>query len=130
MNEPLAMLELFTGIFFLITGFRKTFVPSTHTMVFTLFRRYDVPPLVGWLIVLGQLFGGLSLVTGILSAYAAPLLVPIMLGAIRLSVLPRQRARWHKTGDASGWSHASNVLCTPEVQILFILLALSVAHWS
>lgn len=137
-------LSMFLGSFFLISGFRKTFVASTRAKVFGLFASKGVRPTLGWLVVLGEFFGGLGLVAFVLTPFvptplahvtfaggmlAAPLLIPIMVGAIKLSVLPILRKAWEVKGNPHWSEKASNFLCTAEVQMTGGLAALTLKLW-
>lgn len=124
----LLFLQMATGLFFLTTGYRKVFVAETRSKVFGLFKRYGVPKWAGWAVVLGEFFGGLSLLTGILPDLAAPLLLPIMAGALHMSVIPPLRRKWRQE-KASATLRLSNFLCTPEAQLTVILIALTLAYW-
>lgn len=131
-------LSLMLGMFFTISGFRKCFVQATRSKVFGLFAKYNVKPAAGWAVVLGEFLGGLGLLSGFLvfflplnltpyvlglSALSAFLLLPIMGGAIKLSVIPTLKRAWKASG--ADWSQrASNFLCTAEVMMTMGLVAM------
>lgn len=129
-------LQLITGLFFITTGYRKVFVAETRAKVFGLFKRYHVPKVAGWAVVLGEFFGGVGLLLPLaipflpfaivplaweLSGLAALLLLPIMGGALHMSVLPPLRRKWRQE-KASVSLRISNFLCTPETQLTVILI--------
>lgn len=134
-------LQLMTGLFFITTGYRKVFVAETRAKVFGLFKRYHVPKVAGWAVVLGEFFGGvglllpalvpvlspgLALLAWGLSGLAALLLLPIMAGALHMSVLPPLREKWREE-KASVSLRISNFLCTPEAQLTVILITIVLA---
>lgn len=121
-------LALVLGTFFTISGYRKSFVESTRSKVFGLFAKYKVPKAAGWAVVLGEFLGGVGLLTAFLgwwflSALAAFLLLPIMAGAIKLSVMPTLRRAWQASG-AGFWQKVSNFICTAEVMMTAGLIAM------
>lgn len=131
-------LSFVLGLFFAISGWRKVAVDSTHSKVFSLFAKYNVPLAAGWAVVLGEWLGGgalllphLSLLlSGLLfplamalSAIAAFLLLPIMAGAIKLSVMPTLRRSWQASG-AGFFQKVANFICTAEVMMAASLVAL------
>lgn len=119
----LAILHVATGAFFAITGYRKVFVKATHDGVFNLLASHGVRYEVRWLIVLGELFGGLALLAGFLTQLAAAGLVIIMAGAYVLDTWPGVLAKNPKPCEAT--KLCSNALCTPEAQLLIIVAVLS-----
>lgn len=133
-------LSVVLGTFFTISGWRKSFIPATHSKVFGLFERYNVPRAAGWAVVLGEWLGGVGLLLPWpflwydhllpffpyalgLNALAALLLLPIMAGAIKLSVLPIQRKAWKASG-AGFFQKVANLICTAEVMMTAALIAL------
>lgn len=109
--------QLIVGLFFAVTGYRKLFNPAVHAQVFGLFARLRVPVPARWAVVLGEFLGGLGLLFGTLSWWAALGLVPIMLGAYVMDTLPGIRAK-HPDG-ITGW--VSKLICNPEALLLLFL---------
>lgn len=109
------------GLFFLTSGYRKVFVPSTREKVFHVFQKYGVSPTLGILIVWGQFLGGTALLLGFLNDLATIGLAAIMAGAIRLSV--RERVLEAKPTTWTDW--VSTSLCTAESMMAVMLLALA-----
>lgn len=118
--HPLILATLILGVFFTISGWRKTSLPDVHEQVFKLFERLNVRP-VGWLVVLGEFFGGLGLLSGVLSTWAAIGLIPIMLGAYCLDTIP-EIVQKHPQG-ISAW--CSKSICNPEFLLLVLLITLA-----
>lgn len=116
------VLQIVMGTFFAISGYRKSFTAVGRNRVFGLFKRLGVPSLAGWAVVLGEFLGGLGLFFGTLSWWAAAGLVPIMAGAIHMSVIPELKAK--NPRGITGW--CVGFICTAEVMMLAALLALIV----
>jgi putative oxidoreductase len=119
----LIFLQVMLGLFFTITGARKSFGPARR-MVFGLFERLNVPKPAGWAVVLGQFFGGIALLTGILSQLAAFLLLPIMLGAYFLDTIPTIRGK----NPADRWDWCAKLICNAEAQITIGLVVLATGN--
>ena len=126
MTPEIALLQFTTGLFFFATGLRKTFVPQVRERVFALFASKGVPKAAGVAVVGGELFGGLALLLYIAPGLAAPLLLPIMAGAMVLDTIPTIVATKHPK-SATAW--ISNILCTPEMQLSIILIGLTLYYW-
>lgn len=122
-DTGLAILHIATGAFFAITGYRKVFVKATHDGVFKLLASHGVRHEVRWLIVLGELFGGIALLTGFLTQLAAAGLVVIMAGAYVLDTWPSVLAKNPKPCEVT--KLCSNALCTPEAQLLIVCATLA-----
>ena len=126
MNPEMAFLQFFTGLFFFTTGARKAMVPEVRERVFALFASKGMPKPAGVAVVAGELLGGMALLFYILPGLAAPLLLPIMVGAIVLDTIPTVITTKHPK-TATAW--ISNLLCTPELQLTLILVALTIYYW-
>src|SRR5687768_14581536 len=64
-------LQLGIGPFFAIAGYRKTFDPITVESVWGVLKKYKVPTWQCYLVTIGQGLGGLGLIAGSLSWWAA-----------------------------------------------------------
>lgn len=122
----LALLQFATGVFFVTTGYRKLFTASGRENVAAMFQSINVIPHrlrepAMWATALGEFFGGLALLTGVLPTLAALGLLLIMAGAYTLVIWPREV--WAKH-DGTVSKTLSNALCTPEAQLILILTAL------
>lgn len=113
------------GLFFAFAGYRKVFDPITRASVWGIFAKYSVPTWQGYMVTVGQLLGGLGLIFGTLSWWAALGLMPIMLGAFKLSALPDIRAAQPR--GVIGW--IIKVTCCKEMLLIVILLSLLVRGW-
>lgn len=79
------MLRFSLGLFFFSSGLHKTFVKDVRNKVWALFDSLGVGhPFVKWPVPLGELFGGLGLFFGCLTAPASCGLMLILAGAICL----------------------------------------------
>jgi uncharacterized membrane protein YphA (DoxX/SURF4 family) len=122
-DVSLLLLHGATGAFFTVTGARKLFLPSVRNKVRGLFDRYRVPAPAQWAVMAGEFAGGLGLLAGCLTQAAAAGLLVIMAGAYRMDTWPGVQAK--QAGLPASWSRLlSNALCTPEAQLIVILLAL------
>jgi uncharacterized membrane protein YphA (DoxX/SURF4 family) len=115
-------LRALTGVFFITTGYRKIWNPVVHRSVFALFDKYGVPKELQRVIIAGEFLGGLGLFFGCLTQPAAAGLLVIMLGAYKLDTWPAVKAK--QAGKFSLSRLVSNALCTPEAQLISILVAL------
>lgn len=114
------IIRLGVGLFFLSSGYRKLFVPKTQALVESVFDKYNVPAWQRPIILWGQLLGGLGLIVGALTPWAAAGLIIILAGAIKLSVV----ARYNEAKPVDLTDKICTFLCTAEVQMLMGLLAL------
>jgi uncharacterized membrane protein YphA (DoxX/SURF4 family) len=112
----LAVLHIATGVFFTISGYRKSFVPMVHERVTLLFKKKNVA-FAEWPVPLGEFFGGLGLLFGVLTQAAAAGLILIMLGAFFLDTWEVVKAK--RPANLLDW--IAKCLCTPEGQLLVVL---------
>jgi uncharacterized membrane protein YphA (DoxX/SURF4 family) len=121
----LELLRLTTGAFYVVTGARKCLLPAVRARVVPFIERTShCPPALAYAVIGGEFAGGLGLLSGVLWQWAALGLIPIMLGAYIGDTLPTVRAK--QAAGSWSWSQfASNAMCTPEFQLLAILLALA-----
>ncbi len=118
-DAGLAVLHVATGAFFTITGYRKVFVPEVHARVTKLFKSKGAP-FAEWPVPLGEFFGGLGLLTGVLTQPAAAGLIIIMLGAFKLDTWDAVKAKH----PANKCDLVAKCLCTAEGQLLVVLTTL------
>ncbi len=116
----LFILRVTVGLFFALTGWRKLFRPSVSKLVWGVFRKYHVPPVAGWLVLWGEFLGGLGLIFGALTQFAALGLVPIMLGAFKMSRLPEIVAM--KPDCLSMW--CVKLICNSEALLTIAVITL------
>lgn len=120
-DAGLAILRVATGVFFVTTGARKMFLPEVRGKVMHLFDSHKVPKPAQYAVMTGEFLGGLGLIFGCLTQLAALGLFIIMMGAYVLDTWPGVV----KKAEGGGWSKLlSNALCTPEAQLLIIVLSL------
>lgn len=120
-DAGLAVLHVATGVFFTISGYRKTFNPETHAKVTGLFRKLGVGNrFVEWSVPLGEFLGGIGLIVGCLTQFAAAGLLLIICGAYCLDIWPEVKAK-HPQGLCD---YVSKCLCTPEGQLIVVLVTL------
>lgn len=116
----LLFLRLELGVFFLYAGLRKLFSPTGRILFYGLLNRIGhgyAYPYVGW----GQLLGGLGLLTGTLTHFAAGGLALIMVGALALVTAPNIAAK-----PPEGPCHAVYLATNqPEVPIMLALAPLA-----
>jgi uncharacterized membrane protein YphA (DoxX/SURF4 family) len=117
--------QLAMGFFFGFAGYRKVFDPITRESVWGVFAKYHVPAWQGYMVTWGQLFGGLGLIFGTLSWWAALGLMPIMLGAFWLSALPDIKAAQPR--GIIGWIIKGT--CNKEMLLIVMLLSLLIRGW-
>lgn len=79
-NTSLMLLRLIVGIIFMMHGSQKVFGafdgPGLNQIM------TNMGPVLGFLVSIGEFFGGLGLVVGFLSRFSAAALIVIMIGAI------------------------------------------------
>lgn len=124
-SAALILLQFMTGVFFAVTGYRKLFHIEVATQIQKVFDSHGVPYWLGLLVVSGEFAGGLGLLLGVLPRFAALGLIPIMLGAYVMDTWPAVWAKQSKPLDYT--KLVSNTLCTPEAQLLLIVIALALA---
>lgn len=120
LDAGLAVLHVATGLFFTISGARKTFNPVVHKKVTGLFVDRGVP-FAEWPVPLGEFFGGLGLLFGVLTQSAALGLILIMLGAFYLDTFKVVAAK----NPTSKWDWVAKCLCTAEGQLIVVLTTLA-----
>lgn len=129
----LAVLHIATGVFFVTTGGRKCLLPDVRAKVCALFDSHGVPKPMQYMVMAGELAGGTGLLFGFLTHLAAAGLALIMAGAYILDTWAGVEAKQDWTRDINGrvirpasWSKLiSNALCTPEAQLLIIVVTLT-----
>jgi len=119
----LAVLHVATGVFFVTTGMRKCFMPDVRAKVCALFDSHHVPKPMQYAVMGGEFAGGLGLLFGFLTHAAAAGLVLIMAGAYILDTWATVEAKNPAPRQFS--KLLSNALCTPEAQLLIIVVTLT-----
>lgn len=125
MSTGLVILQVATGAFFALTGYRKVFRPEVREKVVPFIaKQAHVSEDVARFVTYAELLGGIALLTGIFARAAALGLLVLMSVAYVTTVWPEVYAK----DKGEHWSKlASNAICTPEAQLLLILAALLVS---
>lgn len=109
------------GVFFVISGAHKLLHPVRRAELAATFRAAKVySPFMMGAIPLGELFGGLALLTGLLVPVALLGLILICMGACVLDGLKRI-ATWKPLDRAD---YVADVLYLPEILYVIMMLAL------
>ena len=123
MNNPqiaLLILTVIPGLFFAVTGFRKLFFRHVREKMWAMFDRLHVPTPQRWLVAGGEFVGGLALLTGIFTQWAAIGLLFIMFGAFIMDTIPTIKK--NKPDGYTGW--CSKLICNPEALLITALFAI------
>jgi hypothetical protein len=67
-NAALGVLHIATGVFYTTTGARKCFLPAVREKVCAMFDRYHVPKPCQYMVMAGEFFGGMGILTGCVHA--------------------------------------------------------------
>lgn len=89
----LTLLRIVTGLFFVVTGARKVFVPEVRTQVMGMLARNGVPVPAASVAIAAEFLGGLALTAGFLTHLAAAGLVIVMVGAYVIGAWPEVKAK-------------------------------------
>lgn len=118
-------LQFATGAFFVTTGYRKVFRPEVHKQVVPfIMRQARVPRWVAEVVIHTELIGGIWLVLGTFTRFVALALLGLMAVAYVTTIWPEVR----EEDRGEHWTKLlSNALCTPEAQIILILIALVIS---
>jgi putative oxidoreductase len=108
------LLRVSLGLLMLAHGFYlKLFVfGAAGTVGF--FESLGLPALVAWLVIAGETLGGLGLIFGVLTRWAAVLLIPIALGA----TWAHAGFGWAFSNPGGGWEFPLFLSVTLAVQAL------------
>src|SRR5688500_11474971 len=125
MSAGMALLQVATGTFFAITGYRKVFRPEVREQVVPfIMQQAHVSKHVAQFVTIAELLGGIALLTGVLAQVASLGLLILMHVAYWTTIWPKVYEKDH----AEHWSKlASNAICTPEFQLIVILTALTIS---
>lgn len=123
LDVGLCVLHVSTGAFFATTGYRKLFNPLVHAKFGHFLSSLGLPRLSVYMVMAGEFLGGLGLLFGCLTRMAAIGLLVIMTGAFIKDTFSSVKKRVAaESGNWSAW--VSHILCTPETQLIVILVAL------
>lgn len=99
-----SLLRIHFGIILLAHGWLKVYVFSIAGTV-GYFSSIGLPSIIAYLVIFGELVGGLALVLGIQTRLAAALAVPIVFGAAVMN----SGNGWLHSASGGGWEYAASL---------------------
>lgn len=99
-----SLLRIHFGIILLAHGWLKVYVFSIAGTV-GYFSSIGLPPIIAYLVIFGELVGGLALILGIQTRLAAALAVPILFGAAVMN----GGNGWLHSASGGGWEYAASL---------------------
>ena len=99
-----SLLRIHFGIILLAHGWLKVYVFSIAGTV-GYFSSIGLPSIIAYLVVFGELVGGLALILGIQTRLAATLAVPIVFGAAVMN----SGNGWLHSASGGGWEYAASL---------------------
>ena len=99
-----SLLRIHFGIILLAHGGLKVYVFSIAGTV-GYFSSIGLPPIIAYLVIFGELVGGLALILGIQTRLAAALAVPIVFGAAVMN----GGNGWLHSASGGGWEYAASL---------------------
>ncbi len=99
-----SLLRIHFGIILLAHGWLKVYVFSIAGTV-GYFASIGLPPILAYLLIFGELVGGLALILGIQTRLAAALAVPIVFGAAVMN----GGNGWLHSASGGGWEYAASL---------------------
>ena len=99
-----SLLRIHFGIILLAHGWLKVYVFSIAGTV-GYFSSIGLPPIIAYLVIFGELVGGLALILGIQTRLAAALAVPIVFGAAVMN----GGNGWLHSASGGGWEYAASL---------------------
>ncbi len=93
------LLRVTLGVMFLAHGLLLKVMTFGVAGTVGFFGSIGYPPLVAWLVIAGEILGGIALILGVWTRLVALLLLPILLGALALH-LPNG---WVFSAPRGGW---------------------------
>ena len=99
-----SLLRIHFGIILLAHGWLKVYVFSIAGTV-GYFSSIGLPPIIAYLVIFGELVGGLALILGIQTRLAAALAVPIVFGAAVMN----GGNGWLHSATGGGWEYAASL---------------------
>jgi putative oxidoreductase len=100
----ISLLRIHFGIILLAHGWLKVYVFSIAGTV-GYFSSIGLPPIIAYLVIFGELAGGLALILGIQTRLAAALAVPIVFGAAVMN----SGNGWLHSASGGGWEYAASL---------------------
>ena len=99
-----SLLRIHFGIILLAHGWLKVYVFSIAGTI-GYFSSIGLPPIIAYLVIFGELVGGLALILGIQTRLAAALAVPIVFGAAVMN----GGNGWLHSASGGGWEYAASL---------------------
>ena len=99
-----SLLRIHFGIILLAHGWLKVYVFSIAGTV-GYFSSIGLPSIIAYLVIFGELVGGLALILGIQTRLAATLAVPIVFGAAVMN----SSNGWLHSASGGGWEYAASL---------------------
>jgi putative oxidoreductase len=99
-----SLLRIHFGIILLAHGWLKVYVFSIAGTV-GYFSSIGLPSIIAYLVIFGELVGGLALILGIQTRLAATLAVPIVFGAAVMN----SGDGWLHSASGGGWEYAASL---------------------
>lgn len=99
-----SLLRIHFGIILLAHGWLKVYVFSVAGTV-GYFSSIGLPSIIAYLVIFGELVGGLALILGIQTRLAAALAVPIVFGAAVMN----SGNGWLHSASGGGWEYAASL---------------------
>ena len=99
-----SLLRIHFGIILLAHGWLKVYVFSIAGTV-GYFSSIGLPPIIAYLVIFGELVGGLALILGIQTRLAAALAVAIVFGAAVMN----GGNGWLHSASGGGWEYAASL---------------------
>ena len=99
-----SLLRIHFGIILLAHGWLKVYVFSIAGTV-GYFSSIGLPSIIAYLVIFGELVGGLALILGIQTRLAAALAVPIVFGAAVMN----SGNGWLHSASGGGWEYAASL---------------------
>ena len=100
----ISIIRIHLGVILLAHGWLKV---SVFTVLGTVdyFSSIGLSPIIAYLVIFGELVGGLALVLGIQTRLASALTVPILLGA----AITNSGNGWLHSATGGGWEYAASL---------------------
>ena len=120
-----SLIRIHFGIILFAHGWLKFYVFGIGGTV-GYFASLGLPPFIAYLVIFGELFGGLALVLGVQSRLAALLAMPIVLGAGIFSI----ENGWVHSATGGGWEYAASLTVISIALVLMGSGRYASLNWS
>ncbi len=120
-----SLIRIHFGIILFAHGWLKFYVFGIGGTV-GYFASLGLPSFIAYLVIFGELFGGLALVLGVQSRLAALLAMPIVLGAGIFSI----EKGWVHSATGGGWEYAASLTVISIALVLMGSGRYASLNWS